>query len=122
MAESLGAKAERLSGNQPRVAAALAALFDALSDNGTHAAPTPDSARPTSAVPTGRPDLLTPGDLRVILGLKHSVFHQHQKRGAFKHLEVKRPIGLRRYSRALVEQFVAGESTVPIGRGSRRGR
>lgn len=68
-----------------------------------------------------RPDLLRPCDLMKRLGLTSSPFYARQKRGEFKHLEVKRPVGARRYSRALVDEMVAGLSTVRLG-GSRHGR
>lgn len=42
------------------------------------------------------------------------------KRGAFKHLMVARPVGRKRYSAALVTDYVTGLSTARFGLGSRR--
>lgn len=42
-----------------------------------------------------------------------------QQRQAFKHLEIARPVGVRRYSRVLVDRYLAGQSTARIGQGSR---
>lgn len=66
-------------------------------------------------------DLLTNRHLMKRLGLQKSQFYVLQKQGKFRHLEVRRPVGTRRYSRALVDQFVAGESTVRLG-GASHGR
>lgn len=60
-------------------------------------------------------DILTSGDLLAKLPFKKSRFYALQKAGAFKFLEVKRPIGHARYSRALVEKWASGESTVQFG-------
>lgn len=64
------------------------------------------------------PDLLTAKQLMPRLGLKKSAFYRREKAGQLKHLEVKRPLGAHRYSRARVEQFLAGESTVLFRRAS----
>jgi predicted DNA-binding transcriptional regulator AlpA len=61
-------------------------------------------------------DLLTPKQLRQRLGMSASTFYRHHRRGAFKHLLVKRPLGHRRFSKALVDDFVNGDSTVALGR------
>jgi hypothetical protein len=66
------------------------------------------------------PDLLTPGELRERIGLKWTQFCHYQKLGKYDHLKVTRPIGKRKYSRELVDKFMAGESTVKLGKGSRR--
>jgi len=55
-----------------------------------------------------------------LIGLQKSQFAVNQRRGLYRHLEVKRPIGLRRYSKALVALHVNGSSTVALGRGSQR--
>jgi hypothetical protein len=55
-------------------------------------------------------------ELMAALGLKKSRFHQLRQQGAFRAFEVKRPIGIRRYSRALVEAHLAGESVTRLGR------
>lgn len=57
-------------------------------------------------------DVLTPAQLMARLPFKKSRFYELQKQGAFRFLEVKRPIGGARYSAALVEKFVNGESPV----------
>ena len=61
-------------------------------------------------------ELLGPSDLMRIFGVKRARFYALQKAGKFRHLEVQRPFGTRRYSRVLVERFVAGESTSQFGR------
>jgi predicted site-specific integrase-resolvase len=48
------------------------------------------------------------------LGISRATFFRRRKQ--FGHLLVTRPVGHRCYSRAKVEQFVAGESTVLLGR------
>lgn len=67
----------------------------------------------------GGPELLSPRDLIQRFGLSEQSFYSYQRRGAFKHLEVSRPIGVRRYSKVLVDRYLAGQSTVRFGRGSR---
>lgn len=64
-------------------------------------------------------DLLSPGELLARLGGSQANFYRLQKLGQFRHLEVARPVGVRRYSRFKVEQFLRGESTVRFGRGAR---
>lgn len=66
-----------------------------------------------------RHELMTPGDLRLRLGMSRASFHRYQKRGDFRKFEVRQPIGLLKYSRRLVDLFVDGESIVRVGRGSR---
>lgn len=72
------------------------------------------------APPPEWPELMTGTDLRKRLGLSSSTFFKHVKRGDFRHLEVRRPLGLKRYSRHRVDQFLGGHSTVALGSGSRR--
>ena len=60
-------------------------------------------------------ELLTATELMARLGLKKSAFYRREQAGQFKHLEVTRPIGARRYSTVLVDRFLAGESTVQLG-------
>lgn len=55
-------------------------------------------------------DVLTPGQLMQVLQLKHSRFCELQKQGAYRFLEVKRPIGRAKYSSALVKKYVNGDS------------
>ncbi len=55
------------------------------------------------------PDLLTATELMARVGLKRSQFHLYRRRGLYRHLEVARPVGQRKYSRVLVEKFLAGE-------------
>jgi hypothetical protein len=66
------------------------------------------------------PDLLSPGELWRRLGGSEANFYRLQKLGHFRHLEVSRPVGVRRYSRFKVEAFCNGESTVAFGKGARR--
>lgn len=65
---------------------------------------------------TASPELLNATELAARLGLGHSRFHQLRKRGAFKHLETLRPLGVRKYSRVLVDHYLAGRSTTQLGR------
>lgn len=81
-----------------------------------------DSPSQVESTATALPDLMGPGELRKRIGLGSTAFCRRQKRGEFKFLEVKRPVGKLRYSRALVDKWTAGESTVALGRGSRDGR
>lgn len=60
--------------------------------------------------------LLNATELMALVGLKHSRFHELRKTGAFKHLETLRPLGQRRYSKILVDRYLAGMSTVQLGR------
>ena len=62
-------------------------------------------------------EVLNTKELLERLGISYRTFYRHRRQ--LQHLEVKRPIGQRRYSRVLVEQFVAGESTVQFGRSRR---
>ncbi len=64
---------------------------------------------------TDEPGLLTARDVMRRLGLSTSSFYRREKAGQFKFLMVTRPFGSRRYSRAKLEQFLAGESTVTFG-------
>jgi hypothetical protein len=51
-----------------------------------------------------------------VLGMKRSIFYRHQRAGAFKHLEVTRPVGTARYSGVLVDRYRRGVSTVQLVR------
>lgn len=62
-----------------------------------------------------QPDLLNGTELAQKLGYSETQFLKFKREGKFRMFEVKRPLGQRRYSRALVEQYLAGESTVAIG-------
>lgn len=64
-------------------------------------------------------DVLTPGQLMARLPWKSARFYVLQKAGTFRFLEVARPIGTARYSKALVDACVHGESVTAFGRGSR---
>lgn len=63
--------------------------------------------------------LMTPGELRVAIGLKPSRFCELQRRGTFRFLEVKRPIGRKKYSRFLFEQLAAGHPVTTFARRTR---
>jgi hypothetical protein len=65
---------------------------------------------------------LTPGDLMRRMDLSRTSFFALQKAGVFQHLRLTRPIGRKVYSRPLVDRFLAGQSVVAFGRGSRLGR
>jgi hypothetical protein len=55
------------------------------------------------------PNALGPRDLMRVLGYEaQSTFYQHQHQGKFKRFELPRPIGLKRYSGRLVEQYLKG--------------
>ena len=58
------------------------------------------------------PDAVTARELMERIGLKKSAFYKREKANEFKHLRLERPVGARKYSRALVEKFFRGESTV----------
>lgn len=62
------------------------------------------------------PDLLNAREVMARLGLKRSAFYRVEAAGKLKHLLVTRPLGARRYSRVLVDRFLAGESTVQLVR------
>lgn len=65
---------------------------------------------------------MTPGELLQRLGMGYRAFYRHQKAGEFKRFELKNPIGRWRYSRVLVDKFLAGESVANFGKGSRKAR
>jgi len=55
------------------------------------------------------PNVLAPKDLMRVLGYDvKSTFYAHAKQGKFKRFELARPIGLKRYSGRLVEQYLRG--------------
>lgn len=60
--------------------------------------------------------LMKPGDLRTRLGMSTTAFYTFQKRGDFKRLEVRHPVGVYRYSTELVEAFLAGKTVAAHGR------
>lgn len=60
--------------------------------------------------------LMTARQVMEALELPSSTFYDHEKAGAFRHLLSPRPIGIRKYSRAKVERFLYGESTVDFAR------
>jgi hypothetical protein len=62
--------------------------------------------------------LLNGKELAEMFGLPLSTFHLHRRQGAFRHLEVLRPVGHRKYSRELAEAFLRRESTVRFVRRS----
>lgn len=51
---------------------------------------------------------LTAKELAARLGIGYATYFTYQKRGAFKPLLLSRPIGRRKYSAALVADFLAG--------------
>jgi hypothetical protein len=66
--------------------------------------------------PLTEPELLNAKELMARLGFKKSRFHVLRKQGHFRHLETKRPVGTRIYSKALVDRYLTGESTVQFVR------
>jgi hypothetical protein len=102
----------------------VADRLDALRNIDPHAAGLADAlldrllAKGAGVTPAGggTPELQSARDLMKRFGVSSSTFYELEKRGHFRHLEVKRPVGVRRYSRRLVDLFLAGESTVAFGR------
>lgn len=70
---------------------------------------------PQLTAPVERPALFNDTDLRRELGISERTFYRLKKRGQFKVFEVARPIGQRRYSRVLVDRYLAGESPAVLG-------
>ena len=68
------------------------------------------------------PEAMAPADMIRRLDVSPATFYRYQMLGQFRHLLLSRPCGIRRYSRALVEQWLQGQSTVAFGRGARHGR
>lgn len=66
-----------------------------------------------------RHEVLTPGELWALVGGSRCTFQKYQSLGMFRHLEVTRPVGLRKYSRRLIEEWLRGRSTVRFGKGAR---
>lgn len=66
--------------------------------------------------------LLSAKEAAALLGISVSHFHKLKVQGAMKKFEMARPLGLLgkrsvyRYSRVLIEAFLAGESPSRIGR------
>lgn len=56
-------------------------------------------------------------ELARALGISETTYHQRRRLGLYRALEVSRPVGQRRYSRALVERYLAGESIAAFGSG-----
>src|SRR5262245_20601868 len=78
------------------------------------------AARPPASMPTG--EILTLAELNLVAGGGSPRWSERQlyrllKRREFRAFEVKRPMGKYRYSRALVLQFLGGDSAVQFRRG-----
>lgn len=52
------------------------------------------------------------------LGISEATFYRHCQKGLYKHLELKRPNGRRKYSAVKVALFLSGESVPTFGRWS----
>ena len=61
------------------------------------------------------PMLMNASEVMRLLGISRSDWERKKKEFA-KMFEVKRPMGIRRYSRHKVEAYGRGESTVSLGR------
>ena len=66
------------------------------------------------------PYVLTPGELRALLGLGSSRFFVLQRQGAFDALRLDAIDGVRRYSGLLVERYLRGERVEPARRWLRK--
>jgi hypothetical protein len=66
------------------------------------------------------PSVFGPAVLRQVLGVRRAIFYRNQKRGLYRCFEVRRPLGVNRYSGHLVDQYRRGESVARFGLGSRR--
>lgn len=64
---------------------------------------------------TTKSPLLNDTELRQALGIGVTKFYELKKAGKFRIFEVSRPLGQRRYARAKVEQFAAGEAMAVLG-------
>jgi hypothetical protein len=60
--------------------------------------------------------LLTPAEVMKLLGIPKGTFFRYQRRGFFRYAEAAKPMGTRKYVKARLENWVAGESTVQFGR------
>ena len=65
------------------------------------------------------PELLNASELQQRLCISEAKFRQVKRDGHLRMFEVSRPLGQRRYSRVLVERYLAGESASVLG-GRRR--
>lgn len=65
-----------------------------------------------------KPALMNAKEVAALLGISHGTWATWKKRGVFKRLEVKQPIGQRRYSRALVDRYISGDAISSYGRRS----
>jgi hypothetical protein len=63
--------------------------------------------------------LLNQTELATVLGVTRDWINRHRTSPKVTQFEVKQPMGQRKYARALVEKFLAGESVVRFGKGSR---
>lgn len=79
----------------------------------------PEQSERDLRVSEREPDLLKASEVARRFGISANYFYRLEKAGQFRHLLTQRPVGLRRYSRKLVERFTDGESTVRFGRGAR---
>jgi len=52
------------------------------------------------------PAVLSPADLMRVLGFTRSAFYRLHKQGQFKRFEIKRAIGLKKYSGRLVQAYL----------------
>lgn len=59
---------------------------------------------------------LTPGELMARLNMSAPTFYRYQRAGQFKHLELLRPVGMKRYSSVELAKYLARESTVKLGK------
>jgi hypothetical protein len=91
----------------PELKVAVSGLLEAL------AVPTP--TRPVSAV-VAPETLLNARQLAARLGISEATYYARKRLGAFKDLEVKRPVGRYRYSAALVDAYLAGQPVSHYGR------
>lgn len=57
-------------------------------------------------------------ELMARLHLSSAGFHKNRKKGLYRHLELKRPNGRRKYSAVKVALFLSGEAVPTFGRGS----
>jgi hypothetical protein len=65
-----------------------------------------DAGRPS----LGSPDkAMTPGELREALQLTQPTFYRYQSLGKLERFELRPRIGVRRYSRKLVQEYLDGQ-------------
>jgi hypothetical protein len=63
--------------------------------------------------------LLNQTELATVLGVTRDWINRHRTSPQVTQFETRQPMGQRKYARALVEKFLAGESVVRFGKGSR---